>query len=92
MINILFLAANPAGTTPLRIDEEVREIDEKLRQGRFRDSFELKQHWAVRVRDLQGLLLRHEPHIVHFSGHGSTASEIILENNAGNMQPVSVRA
>jgi len=91
-IKILFLAANPQDTDPLRLDEEVRAIDEALHKSLFRDRFELVQHWAVRVPDLQGLLLRHQPHIVHFSGHGSSSSEIILQDAQGNARPVPTRA
>jgi len=92
MIKILFLAANPADTNWLRLDEEIRAIDEKLRQTDHRDKFDIKQHWAVRVGDLQGYLLRHKPDIVHFSGHGRPSSEIILEDNFGNSLPVSSSA
>jgi hypothetical protein len=91
-IKILFLAANPSDTTRLRLDEESRAIDQALRQAQFRDRFDLRQHWAVRVGDVQELLLRHQPHIVHFSGHGGPSSEIILEDNAGHSHPVSIRA
>ena len=91
-IKILFLAANPSDTTRLRLDEESRAIDRALRQSEFRDRFDILQHWAVSVTDLQELLLRHKPDIVHFSGHGSSASEIILEDDYGNSHPVSVRA
>jgi|GEM_PF-1743392 methylase of polypeptide subunit release factors len=91
-IKILFLAANPTDTSRLRLDEEIRSIDQALRQAEFRDKFEIEQHWAVRVVDLQGYLLRHKPDIVHFSGHGTGASEIILEDNQGKSQPVSTRA
>lgn len=91
-IRILFLAANPKDTFPLRLDEEIREIDSALRQAEFRDTFDIKQHWALRVTDLSGYLLRHQPDIVHFSGHGSTASEIILEDTSGKSHPVSPRA
>jgi len=80
---ILFLAANPTDTTRLRLDEEVRAIDQALQQAKFRDAFNIQTHWAVRVRDLQPLLLRHEPTIVHFSGHGSHLSEIFLEDDYG---------
>jgi CheY-like chemotaxis protein len=90
-VRILFLAANPSDTTRLRLDKEIRAIDEKLRQTEFRDVFEIEQHWAVRVSDLLGLLLRHKPNIVHFSGHGSTGS-IILEDDSGFSRPVSTRA
>jgi hypothetical protein len=89
MIRILFLAANPADSSPLRLQEESRAIDLALRQTEFRDQFELQQHWAVQVADLQSLLLRHRPHIVHFSGHGSSTSEIILQDEKGASQPVS---
>ncbi len=90
-VKVLFLAANPSDTTRLRLDEEIRVIDEKLRQTEFRDVFEIEQQWAVRVSDLQGFLLRHKPDIVHFSGHGSRES-IILEDNSGISRPVSTHA
>lgn len=91
-ISILFLAANPKDTPALRLDEEMRSIDVALRQAEFRDRFDIKQQWAVRVADLQGYLLRHKPELVHFSGHGSASSQIILEDNSGNSHPVSPRA
>ena len=92
LIKILFLAANPADRDHLRLDAEMRAIDLALQRAAFRDRFDLKQHWAVQVTDLQLYLLRHRPDIVHFSGHGSISSEIILEDDSGNSRPVSVRA
>jgi hypothetical protein len=91
-VKVLFLAANPKDSTRLRLDEEMRSIDLALRQAEFRDKFDIDQHWAVRVADIQGYLLRHQPDIVHFSGHGSASSDIILEDNNGNSQTVSPRA
>lgn len=84
MLKILFLAANPTDTERLRLDEEARAIDEAMQRAKFRDRFELLTHWAVRIGDLQELLLRHQPHIVHFSGHGSEENAIILQDAAGN--------
>ncbi len=83
MTKLLFLAADPLDTDPLRLDEEMRAIDISLRQADFRDQFDLRSHWAVRIGDLQELLLRHQPDIVHFSGHGSAASEIVLQDAQG---------
>ncbi len=91
-IKILFLAANPSDTTRLKVDKEIREIRDTLRRSEFRDKFRVEQEWAVRDTDLQGYLLQHEPDIVHFSGHGSESSEIILEDDSGSSHPVSVRA
>lgn len=92
LIKILFLSANTSSTTRLRLDREVREIENSLRLAQFRDNFEIRHHWAVRASDLQGYLLRYRPNIVHFSGHGSVESEIILENDAGDSHFISGRA
>ena len=92
VIKILFLAANPVDVPRLRLDAEARAIDRALRRAEFRDRFDIRQHWAVRATDLQECLLRHKPDVVHFSGHGSATSEIVLEDNLGNRHPVSVRA
>jgi DNA-binding MarR family transcriptional regulator len=91
-IKILFLAANPTDTPSLRLDTEMRAIDQALLQSEFRHRFDIQQHWAVRVTDLQGCLLRHQPDIVHFSSHGSESSEIILEDEYGRSHPISGRA
>ena len=61
MIQVLFLAANPAGTTPLALDEEIRAIDAKIRGAEYRDRLELASHWAVRLDDLSGLLMAGGP-------------------------------
>jgi len=92
VIKILFLAANPKDTSQLRLDEEIRSIDQALRQAEYRDRFEIQQQWAVRVTDLQSCFLQHKPDIVHFSGHGSLLTEIILESNVGESQVVSQNA
>jgi hypothetical protein len=92
VIKILFLAANPKDSQPLRLDAEVRAIDQSLQRAEFRNRFDLRQHWAVQVMDIQEHLLRHKPDIVHFSGHGSRASEIILEDVSGSSRSVPTRA
>ena len=91
-LTILFLAANPRATTPLQLDEEVRAVDAALRKADYGSRFDLRSHWAVRTGDLQELLLRYEPHIVHFSGHGSEAGEIVLEAGDGGIAAVPPQA
>ena len=73
-VKVLFLAANPAGTQPLKLDEEIRQITAKVRASEHRDSLELVSRWAVRPDDLLQALLEVKPHIVHFSGHGLPGS------------------
>ena len=81
MIKILFLAANPNDSDPLRLGEEVRAIGERLRLANLRDEFVFVREWAVKMTDLQAVLrLRNRPLIVDFSGHGSRVGEIVLED------------
>jgi hypothetical protein len=87
-IRILFLSANPWTTSRILVDEEAREIFEKLQEGPDRDKFELHRHAAIRPTDLQRLLMMHEPHIVHFSGHGSKGQKLILGGKPGRGKQV----
>ena len=71
MRTILFLASNPKGTDPLRLDIEAKKVEQVLERARKRDDFKLVTKWAVTDVDLRRALLDHEPEIVHFSGHGT---------------------
>ena len=85
---VLFLASNPANTGRLRLDKEMREVDEGLRRSNKRDQFDLVAKLAVRVDDLRRSLLNHSPRIVHFSGHGAGAGGIVVENEKGEAYEV----
>ena len=82
-IKVLFLAANPQDQTQLRLDEEIRAITERIRASAYRDSVELVSRWAVRPADLMQALNEHRPHVVHFSGHGTAAGDIVLQADDG---------
>jgi len=80
-LKVLFLAAHPVNTSyRMRLDEEIREIDSRIQIGKSRDCFELKSVWALKPSDLAASLMRHKPHIVHFSGHSRKTGEIALED------------
>jgi len=89
---ILILAVNPRTSPPLRLDEEVREIDAGLQRAKKRELFDLKQRWAVRVQDVYQSLLDFKPQIVHFSGHGTGDDGLVLEDEAGNVRLVDTIA
>jgi formylglycine-generating enzyme required for sulfatase activity len=91
-LTILFLAADPVNMPKLQLDEEQRAIDRELRLTKHRDRFDLRVELAVRYSDLQELLLRYEPSIVHFSGHGSEAGELLLKDASGSARPVPPEA
>lgn len=86
---LLFLAANPSGTAMLSLDEECREIGEKIRGAEYRDQLEFVAKWAVQPQDLLQHLNEVRPHIVHFSGHGSPSEEIMLQDSARTLKTVS---
>jgi hypothetical protein len=91
-IKILFLAANPENSVRLRLDEEAREIDHKILLAQKKDEFVLCNKGAVRVGDLQLYLNLERPDVVHFSGHGTSDGEIVLEDNTGKAKTVSTEA
>ena len=91
-IKVLFLAANPRQTSTLALDEEIREITQKIRLSDGRNALNIISTWAVRPDDLLQYLNEHKPQVVHFSGHGSSSGEIILVDNNGNAKAVTPHA
>ncbi len=91
-ITVLFFAANPQDQDQLRLDEEIRDITQKIRSSDYRDSVDLVSRWAVRPSDLLQALNEDKPNIVHFSGHGSDTDEILFLDPEGNTKPVSKEA
>lgn len=92
MKTILILASSPVDEARLRLDKEVREIDEGLRRSQKRDQFKLEQRWAVQTDDLRRALLDTEPQIVHFCGHGAGSQGLVIEDENGHSILVSTQA
>lgn len=90
-IKILFLGASPSNAVRLRIDEEIRDVENGLKLAALRDNFELKQKWAVNTKSLQQAMLDEQPQIVHFSGHGSIGG-IAVEDSLGNAKIIDNEA
>lgn len=90
---ILVIASNPQGTTSLRLDRELRVIEDVIMQkSRLRDRFDVQPLWATRTIDLIPALLRYKPWIVHFCGHGEGQVGLVLEDEAGKAKPVTSEA
>lgn len=68
-ITVLFIAASPEDQAPLRLDQEVAEIQRRLRMADHRDSIEFAWRPAARTIELMQYLNEHKPHVVQFSGH-----------------------
>jgi len=89
-ITVLFIASNPNNQSQLKLDEEIRAITTKIRESKYRDSVELKSIWATQPMDLLQAINEHKPTIVHFSGHGSSSDELVLQNDVGLATAVSL--
>lgn len=88
---ILFLAANPRGSDPLKLDRECAEIQRELKLAPHRDDFRFESRWSVGIDELMRHLTELDPVVIHFSGH-SGAAGLLLEDERGEPQPVSARA
>ncbi|MFL9453848.1 MULTISPECIES: NB-ARC domain-containing protein [Nostocales] len=85
---ILILAAIPHG---LRLDKEIRSIEEAIRRAAKRDVFEIKIRTAVRTQDIRHALAEEQPQIVHFCGHGLEDGSLLLEDDSGENKPVPAK-
>ncbi|MEH2243296.1 CHAT domain-containing protein [Nostoc sp.] len=83
---ILILTAIPHG---LRLDREIREIEEAIRRATNRNLFEIRIRTAVRPQDIRRAIAEEQPQIVHFCGHGLEDGSLLLEDDGGNNKPVT---
>jgi hypothetical protein len=88
-ITILFLSADPINSSRLRLGEELREIQDKLKLSSQNKKFILETRMSVRPSDITQALLELNPQIVHFSAHGTNEGELCIEDLNGKLLPVS---
>jgi hypothetical protein len=86
MEKILILAALP---DRLRLDREIREIEDAIKRAVKRDLFETRIRTAVRPQDIRRAIAEERPQIVHFCEHGLEDGALVLEDDGGNHKPVS---
>jgi CHAT domain len=89
---ILILAASPKDRNRVRLEEELRDIEEGLQRAKKRDQFLLKPALAVRTRDIHRQIMDFEPQIVHFSGHGEGEDGLVFEDVTGKAKLVNAEA
>lgn len=91
-LRILFLAANPIDTDRLKLDEEYREIQAKLRGTTHQEHIEFFPWLALRADDLVQLFNEQNVQIVHFCGHGNRSGGLIFVGQNGLAKPASPKA
>jgi len=72
-ITVLFVASSPEDQDTLRIDREMREIQQRVRMADHRESLRFDFGVAAQPSDLLPRLNEAKPDIVHFSGHSGQA-------------------
>ena len=77
-MKILILASNPRKN--LNLEGEIRQLQGVIDRSKNREHLNVEVRFAVRLKDLQELLLKHEPEIVHFCGHGTGQQGLVLQD------------
>jgi CHAT domain len=89
-MKILILASNPR--KDLNLEKEIRHLQGTIERSKNREDLKVEIGFAVQPEDLQGLLLKHEPDIVHFCGHGTGQQGLVLQEDTGLEKLVSTDA
>lgn len=93
-ITVLFFASDPGSTSSnkLALDEEARLIQRSIRASEHRDSVDFQTRWAVRPTDILQAINELNPTVVHFSGHGTPADALVLQDDQGRPKHVAKEA
>lgn len=87
-LKLLLLAANSVDTVDSRASDEIQAIDRAIQAAPLRDKFDVQKEPALRVSDIGPLLLKHNPDILHISGHSRETEGLVLENELGRVAKV----
>ena len=90
VITVLFIASSPEDQDGLRIDREMRDIQQRVRQAEHRDALRFEYAVAAQPADLLQRLNEVKPDVVHFSGHGNTAG-FAMEDSDGLTRLLTTR-
>ena len=85
---LLIFAANPLDEQHLRIEEEIRAIQNALNSHLQQSAFHVHVHVATRPTDIQHMLRDYQPNIVHFCGHGSEYEGLLVQSEDGFAQAI----
>jgi CHAT domain len=90
---ILYLTASPNDPdlelSPLRTDLEMKKVKERLQLSRTRDQYRIEFCPASEWDDLSQALADYDPQVVHFSGHGDSDGNLLLEDAVGGVAPTT---
>ncbi len=86
---ILYLTASPNDPDlelpPLRTDLEMKKVKERLQLSKTRAQYRIEFCPASQWDDLSQALADNDPQVVHFSGHGDSDGNLLLEDPVGGV-------
>lgn len=82
-LTVLFLTANPDSDNALRVDAEVRRVQEAIRASKFAESVKVEYRPAADLKTILDGLNDLSPQVVHFSGHSGGGG---LVTDTGGME------
>lgn len=84
---ILFLGADPADADDnLRLELEIKVIEEEIAKSSQRDQFDFEKCLAVSKSDFMDKMVNYKPHILHFSGHGTSQEGFLFLGDKNDFQ------
>lgn len=89
--DVLIINTNPQSMPALELAEEVAVIRQRLAANKGRQ-VNVVTKTAARPEDLSGMLLAHDPIVVHFAGHGTEDGNLVFADDTGNRQVVDAEA
>lgn len=90
-MKILLLASNSLELFYTPSGDEQRQIENSLDASPNRNRFEVIKQPALRSSDLGKMLMKYEPVVIHFSGHGKAREGILLEDDEGKGRAVGAK-
>ena len=90
-IRMLLLAANPSDEEANRAASEQQAIQDAIREEGKKDRFNLRLITEVYLDRFAETLAAEQPHVVHFSGHGTEDDYLLfVRKDAETSHPVSL--
>jgi CHAT domain-containing protein len=80
---VLYLTASPHQDNPLRVEAEVRMVQEAVRGSILRDNIDVQFRPAADLKVIMDGLNDHRPQVVHFSGHSNAVG---IDTDDGNVE------
>jgi hypothetical protein len=77
-VTVLLFASEPRDKPPVYLDKEIREITEKIYAAKFGHRINMQSSLATQVFDVIPNFNRHQPHMVQFSGHGTSEGVLMM--------------